>query len=121
MTDDRTREFLSTLAQCLHADGKADTVTREAIEPYTDGDWSEDTYSATLEAVRAIMRADRKVFDCEMLTSLVAALRDEGLTADTLTSSDVTGYTPAGTSEDEERALTEQIRALMRQAEALHR
>jgi hypothetical protein len=122
MTDDRTREFLSTLAQCLQVDGfQADTVTREAVEPYTDGDWSEDTYRVVLEHVRAIMRAEPKVFDHEMLTSLVAVLQDEGLTADTLTYTDVTAYTPADASEADEQAMTEAIRTAMRAAEAIRR
>jgi hypothetical protein len=120
MTDDRTREFMRTLAQCLQADGFGpDTLTPEAVAPYSDGNWSEDTYRVVLEHVRAIMRAEPKVFDHGMLTSLADVLHDEGLTADTLTCVDVNAYTPGGTSEDEERVLTEQIRALMREAEAV--
>jgi hypothetical protein len=119
-TDDRTKQFIRTLADCLRQDGfGADTITREAVEPYTDGNWSEDTYRVVLEQVRTIMRAEPKVFDHGMLTSLVDALREEGVTADTLTCADVNAYTPGGTSEDEERALTEQVRALMREAEAV--
>jgi len=96
-----THMFLVTLAECLRADG-----------------FAADVYRLVAEQVRAIMRAAPNVFDHEMLAPLVAVLRDEGVTSSTLTSTDVIGYTPAGTSDDEERALTEQIRALMREAEA---
>jgi hypothetical protein len=51
------------------------------------------------------------------VASLVAALRAEDATSDTLTSADIDAYTPAGTSDDEARALIDDVRTPLLEAE----
>jgi hypothetical protein len=108
--------ILMAMPAALRADGWDDTtVTLDEVREY-----AEHADESMLARVRSAMRAipPREIFDGQMMASLVAALQYEGVTADGLSPTDIDGYVPFGTTDDEARRSLDNVRVLLREAEA---